>query len=225
MTAQPLADRILSFQKSLRISAKLPKGVTVMNPYLDSTAVDLCKKFYHKFYDDENPRILMLGINPGRFGGGITGIPFTDPLKLEKACAIPNSLTKKAELSADFIYTMIEAFGGPSAFYGRFYIGAVCPLGFTKAGRNMNYYDDKKLETALAGFITTCLEVQLSWGLDRRTCYCLGEGRNFHYLSELNKRKKYFAEIVPLAHPRFIMQYRRKKINDYIQAYLWQLKY
>ncbi|MFI5224347.1 MAG: DUF4918 domain-containing protein, partial [Nitrospirales bacterium] len=65
--------------------------------------------------------MLILGINPGRLGAGLTGIPFTDPLKLQNICGIENTLPKKAELSADFIYTMISAFGGPEAFYKKFY--------------------------------------------------------------------------------------------------------
>lgn len=37
---------------------------------------DTCRcigDFYEKFYSDRNERILILGINPGRFGGGTTG--------------------------------------------------------------------------------------------------------------------------------------------------------
>src|SRR5690242_12854320 len=103
-----LADRILSFQRELKIKGKLPKGVGVMNPYKEKRAVALCEKFYYKFYKDNENRTMILGINPGRFGGGITGIPFTDPAKLERL-GILNDLPKKRELSADFVYAMIEA--------------------------------------------------------------------------------------------------------------------
>src|SRR6266567_5643488 len=101
-----LADRILSFQKKLRLEIKLPGGEQVMNPYQEGNASALCKKFYKTFYNDNAPRTMILGINPGRHGGGITGIPFTDPVKLEKFCGIPNDLPRKAELSADFMHAM-----------------------------------------------------------------------------------------------------------------------
>lgn len=104
-----LSDRILSFQKKLRLEIKLPNEMQVMNPYQEENAFALCKKFYKTFYNDDAPRTMILGINPGRHGGGITGIPFTDPLKLE-ALGIANDFQKKRELSADFIYEMIEAF-------------------------------------------------------------------------------------------------------------------
>ena len=46
------ADRILDFQKKLKIEVKLPKGVVVMNPYGEKTAAQLCGKFYKKFYNE-----------------------------------------------------------------------------------------------------------------------------------------------------------------------------
>ena len=81
-----------------------------------------CSDFYEKYYNDNNERYAFFGINPGRFGGGVTGIPFTDPIRLEKICGIPNDFEKKQELSSVFIYDMIDAFGGAAKFYKRFYI-------------------------------------------------------------------------------------------------------
>jgi len=218
-----LAEKILAFQKSLRINAKLPKGVGVMNPYQDDSTFNLCEAFYKKFYSDQKTRTLILGINPGRFGGGITGIPFTDPMKLETVCGIANAFPKKTELSAEFIYTMIAAFGGPAKFYEQYYISSISPLGFTREGKNLNYYDDKKLELALEKFVVTCLDKQLSWGLNRDVCFCLGEGQNFKYLTKLNHEQKYFKQIIPLAHPRFIMQYRRKTMDSFVRQYVQKL--
>src|SRR5690242_10769323 len=102
------SEHVLQFYRSLQIKQRLPKGVEVLNPYQEENAFQLCEKFYGKFYHDNQPRTLILGINPGRFGGGITGIPFTDPVKLETQCGIHNDLKKKVELSADFIYAMIN---------------------------------------------------------------------------------------------------------------------
>lgn len=213
------ADNILAFYKHLDISARLPEGVVVLNPYHDPEPFLYCQKFYKKYYDDENKRVIIFGINPGRHGGGITGVPFTDPVKLEHYCNIPNPFHKKPELSADFVYTMIENFGGPEKFYRKFYISAVSPLGFTFDGRNMNYYDSKELQSVLKPFVVDCLEKQLKFGIDRDVCYCLGEGENFKYISKLNGELQIFKKVVPLAHPRFIMQYRRKKIMEYVNDY------
>lgn len=213
------AKKILNFYNSLSVPTVLPEGVEIMNPYQDKKAAALARQFYNRYYNDNNPRILILGINPGRFGGGITGIPFTDPLKLEVQCGIRNDFEKRTELSADFIYRMIEAYGGVDAFYSRFYIGAVCPLGLTLNGKNLNYYDTRELEDILRDFMVSSLKAQLNFPLDREQCFCLGEGKNFAYLTKLNREHGFFKNIVPLPHPRFIMQYRRKRVDEYVERY------
>jgi hypothetical protein len=217
------ADNILSFYQNLRIGTQLPKNVVVLDPYRDEVSFSYCAQFYKKFYNDSLERTMILGINPGRLGGGITGIPFTDPIKLERYCGISNPFVKKPELSADFIYSMIDGFGGAQSFYEKFYFTAISPLGFTMDGKNLNYYDLKELQDALSNFILDSLRHQLSFGITRSVCFCLGEGQNFKFLKSLNDKLNIFDKIVPLAHPRFIMQYRRKKMNDYVDDYLAKL--
>jgi hypothetical protein len=214
------SDKILNFYQSLQLNTPLPENVLVMNPYQDAVALDLCSKFYHKFYDDHEERIAILGINPGRFGGGITGIPFTDPVKLEVQCGIANDLKKKVELSADFIYSTIDAYGGPKKFYSKFYFSALSPLGFTKDDKNLNYYDIRLLQETVEPFMISCIEKQLSFGARRDISFCLGEGKNFAYLQSLNARFSFFKKIIPLSHPRFIMQYRRKTVDQYINTFV-----
>lgn len=217
------AEKVLLFYRSLRITVPLPQDVVVLDPFSDEVAFSYCARFYRKFYGDESERTVILGINPGRHGGGVTGIPFTDPVKLEQYCGISNPFKKKPELSADFIYNMIDAFGGPELFYRKYYFSAVSPLGFTKGGKNLNYYDVKELTSALTDFIVDSLMHQLSFGIRKDVCFCLGEGENFKYLKALNNDLRIFGEIIPLAHPRFIMQYRRKAMLDYIDDYLGKL--
>jgi hypothetical protein len=219
-----VASRMLSFLEKLSLDKRLPSGVKVMNPYRDHYAFGLCRSFYAKYYNDNNQRALLLGINPGRFGSGTTGISFTDPVKLERICGITNTLPKKAELSADFIYMMIEAFGGPDVFYRQFLISAVSPLGFIKGGLNINYYDIPALQKSVTPFIVESLNQMLDLGLSREKCFCIGEGKNFVFLDIQNKKYGWFKEVIPLPHPRFIMQYRRKKVTDYVNIYLTTLK-
>jgi hypothetical protein len=213
------AGKVLQFYNSLEIKEKLPRGVEIMNPYRDKQSFEFCRQFYKKFYDDSNERIAILGINPGRYGGGITGIPFTDPVKLEKHCGIHNDLPKKAELSADFIHLMMEELGGIQFFYSKFFFSSVSPLGFTLANKNLNYYDTPALKKALEPFILASLTKILKLGVSTEKAFCLGEGINYKYLSQLNEQVNFFKTIVPLPHPRFIMQYRRKRVLEYIEQY------
>lgn len=215
-----LSDSILAFLRGLTITAKLPKGIEVLYPYSNTTTFELCRQFYEKYYSDDEQRTLMLGINPGRFGSGTTGVSFTDPIKLEKICGIKNDLAKKGELSADFIYAMIDAYGGPDLFYRKYFVSAVSPLGFTFEGKNINYYDVPRLEKAVAPFIVESINKMVAMGVSREKCFCIGGDKNLKALSRLNEEHHWFKDIVPLPHPRFIMQYRRKKLQEYIDLWL-----
>lgn len=217
------ATDVLKFYQGLRMRQPLPNGIEVMNPYQSAEAFALCRAFYSKFYSDDAKRFLILGINPGRNGAGITGIPFTDPVKLETRFDIANTFQKKAELSADFIYRMIDAYGGPEAFFGKFFINSVSPLGFVEHGKNLNYYDRPALTRALTPFIEKCMSAICKLNIDKEVAFCLGEGANYKFLTALNAKKRYFGQIIPLAHPRFIMQYRRKQLDHYIGDYVHKL--
>lgn len=221
-----LSDKIIEFNQSLDFKGKLPEGIRIMNPYRESPeALDVSSAFYKKYYNDNNKRNIILGINPGRFGAGLTGVPFTDPKHLKTVCQIPYSGHPAHEPSSVFIYNMINAFGGPELFYGKFYIGAVSPLGFTlqkNHGKeiNYNYYDDKKLLKAVYGFIVESIKKQIDMGMNTQTCFCLGTGKNFKFLAELNTEYKYFEKIIALDHPRYIMQYKAKRKEEYVEKYL-----
>lgn len=218
------ADDILSFLKHLHLDIDLPHGIEVMNPFRDKTTMQVCTQFYKKYYADNTQRRMIIGINPGRFGAGITGVPFTDPIRLKTECGIDNPWPKKQELSSVFVYDVINAFGGKEKFYNTFYITAVSPLGFTRHGKNVNYYDDKNLQADIKGFVVDCMNRQLAFGIDREVAFCLGDGKNFKYLAKLNEEKKFFEKIIPLSHPRFIMQYKLKKKEEYIRSYLEKFK-
>jgi hypothetical protein len=217
------AEQVVNFISSLTFPLKLQEGIEVMNPFKDEVTLSICKKFYHKFYGDSNERRMIIGINPGRFGGGVTGIPFTDPIRLEQDCEIPNGWSKKQELSSVFIYEMINCFGGPVKFYESFYITAISPLGFTRNNKNLNYYDDALLQKEIKPFVIDALNLQLKFGVKRDKAFCLGEGKNLSYLTKLNNEFHFFDDIVPLSHPRFIMQYRLKKKKEYIDDYITKL--
>lgn len=215
-----LSALINKFNQGLSIEETLPKNITVLNPFKIAATIHLSESFYNKYYDDRKIRTVILGINPGRLGAGLTGVPFADPVNLEQYCGIKNNLPKKHELSSEFIFKVIERFGGVNRFYGSFYFTSVCPLGFTKGGKNINYYDERPLKEKLEPFIIESLKKQLQWGLKQTQAFVLGEGKNYNYLLDLNRQHNFFKVLTPLPHPRFIMQYKRKKIEEYIDLYL-----
>ncbi len=219
------ADRIILFNQHLRFNGQLPEGIGIMNPFQENPKVlEISSQFYRQYYNDEQPRRLILGINPGRFGAGLTGIPFTDPKRLVEKCGIPFSGDKAHEPSSVFVYEVIEAFGGAEIFYRQFYINSVCPLGFvrfTEKGEvNYNYYDSKELTAAVKPFILENIQKQIDLGCHTDTCFCFGTGQNFKFLDAINREHRFFGKVVPLDHPRFVMQYKAKSKADYIDKYL-----
>jgi hypothetical protein len=190
-----------------------------MNPYVDARIQRYVRSFLDRYFPDNRDRTLILGINPGRFGAGITGVTFTDPVALADECGIPNDLPRKRELSSIFIYSVINHLGGPEAFFSRFFLSAVCPLGFTRRGINLNYYDDRKLERAVTPLISSSVEAQIALGCGRDRLIVLGSGQNAQFLKRLNDEHQWFRSVHALDHPRFILQYRRKQVDSYIRKY------
>ena len=215
-----VGEQIISFLFNLRLTVTLPEDIKVLNPFPDEETKSVVSAFYTRYYNDNRQRWMIIGINPGRFGGGITGIPFTDPVRLEKECKIENGWQKKQELSSVFIYEMIREYGGVETFYKDFYISAVSPLGFTKDNKNLNYYDDKSLQENIKPFAVDCINKQLGFGINRNVAFCLGDGKNFKFLNALNNEHKFFRQLIPLSHPRFIMQYKLKTKANYLSLYL-----
>jgi hypothetical protein len=107
------------------------------------------KQFYNKFYNDSRKRIYVFGINPGRFGAGLTGISFTDPVALRENCEIENSLGDRKELSSKFSCMVVDEFGRAKKFFSNVFLAALYPFAITKQGKNYNYYDDKSLANKL----------------------------------------------------------------------------
>lgn len=130
-------------------------------------------------------------------------------------------LSRSYSISAKFPST---AYGGPTKFYSKYLVSAVSPLGFTREGKNINYYDERKLEQAVRPFASNCIDNLMHIGVSRKRCYCIGEGKNLAFLQVLNTENRWFEEITPLAHPRFIMQYKRKQLDNYIRTYLDHLE-
>ena len=214
------SEKANQFFKKINPDFNLPKDVSFLHPGESANVKKIIRQFFLKFYADQRERIFIFGINPGRFGAGTTGIAFTDPVQLENVCGITSSLLKKQELSSSFIYIVIKEFGGAEKFFSDFFLTAICPVGFVKNGKNMNYYDDPELIKASKPFIYDTIHQQINFGAKRETAICLGEGKNFNYFSKLNIELKLFKEIIKLPHPRFIMQYKRNKINYYVQQYV-----
>jgi hypothetical protein len=213
------ADRVIEFNTTLPHPRIRVAGVKTLDPYREPVVRDLASRFYRAYYDDNQPRVFVFGINPGRFGAGTTGVPFTDPVALRDYCGIENDLPRKRELSSIFIYSFIEHWGGLEEFYKQFFFAAVSPVGFVRDGLNFNYYDDPVLLKRLHPFIVESMQKQIEIGARRDVTIVLGAGRNRQFFESINREHGFFKQIFAVEHPRFIMQYRRKKLPEFLARY------
>lgn len=216
-------EKVIEFYEQLEPPKNLPEKVDVLFPFEDKQVMDTVKIYNQTYFNDSNKRNFLIGINPGRLGSGTTGIPFTDPIRLKGELNIDNNFEPKQELSSNFIYQMINAGGGPDSFYSNNYFTSVSPLGFIMDGKNLNYYDIKELEEALEPYIVAEMKKQLEFGA-RPIAYSLGMGKNIAYLKKLNAKYHFFEDIVALPHPRWVMQYRLKRIQEFIDLYVSKLR-
>lgn len=228
-----LNDRLLRHVMDLSLAdAELPPGVGVLDSFHGPHGAEVRRivtAFHRTYFSDDRPRTLMLGINPGRLGAGSTGLSFTDTKRCESDLGIPVRGLRTHEPSSDFFYRMVRAAGGAAAFYGRVYVHAICPLGFVKDGPNgsavnLNYYDDKALEAAVTPFVERWLRTLMSCGMRTDTVLCIGTGKNAAYFGRLNERLRLFDRIIALEHPRYVMQYKARSIEVYIDKYLRALE-
>lgn len=194
-------------------------GVQVINPYEKDEVKQIVKNFYTKFYNDQNERLFIIGINPGRFGGGLTGIAFTDPVALRDHCGVENKFGERKELSSKFVYTVVERFGGAEKFFSQAFLTALYPFAIIKNKKNYNYYDEKSLSDLLRLDIVQNIREQIKFGGRRDYAILLGK-KNADYFFPINEEHKFFKKITVLEHPRYIMQYKLKQIDGYIKKYL-----
>ena len=222
--ANTFAERATKYFSSLKLPKRLPQEISILNPYSKKEVNNTVQRFFKKYFDDNENRVFVFGINPGRFGGGLTGISFTDPVALREECGIENDLGDRQELSSKFIYKMIKEYGGVKKFYSKIFITALYPLAIIKDGKNYNYYDSLKLYESLKTQIALAIKEQTRFGADKRFAVCLGK-KNAKFFNEINKEHNYFEELRVLDHPRYIMQYRSKEVNNYVADYIKALSF
>jgi hypothetical protein len=222
---ETFADKVINFNRQLDFSDNLPEYIRIMNPFKENEEIlQVSSLFYRKYYSDNETRKLILGINPGRHGAGITGIPFTDTKRLAESCNIKIESFSSHEPSSVYVYEMIKRFGGTDKFYGKYFISALCPLGFLVRNSkgnwiNCNYYDYEELFNAVQPFIIENLKVQVDFGIDTSVCYVLGK-KNARFVNLINQKENLFGSVIVLDHPRFIQQYKSKQKEKYISDYL-----
>jgi hypothetical protein len=223
-------EKVLHFIKHLAYTgAELPKNKVIYNPFKDLTQpLHIAKQFYEKYFNDSHARCALFGINPFKWGAGLTGIPFTDYKRLQSECQIAYDGKGSHENSSLFIYEMINAFGGVENFYRQFYFCWLCPVGFLDPSdpddKGVSYYVSKELKAIATPLIIENIRRQISIGVRSDLCFVIGSGENDKAFRHLNDRYHFFEKIVTLEHPGFIVRYHNKDRRAYVHRYVDALK-
>lgn len=222
-------DNVFEFNKNLaNVDISLFDNYKITNPFSGKNSDDVKKMtyvFYKKYYNDYDKRYLILGSSPARRGTSVTGVPFEDASHLFAITGIKTDNFYISKSNSDFLYEVMDAYGGCEKFYKDFFMSFICPLGITNINAkgneiNANYYENKKLKDSLYDFIVDSLKRQIELGIDTSVCFCIGSGDNYKFLMEINDEYKFFKKIIPLEHPRFIMQYNKNDKSKYIEKYI-----
>ncbi|SDX43844.1 uracil-DNA glycosylase family protein [Hymenobacter psychrophilus] len=215
----PFADRLAHFLLDFPLPPPLPDAVTAYSPYHEQGPRELFTEFARRYYAGNRPRVALLGINPGRLGNGRTGVAFTDGLALT-AWGIAHKLPARREPSSEFMQAVVEAWGGPAAFYQQFYVGSLYPLVLLKDGRNYNYYDSPAITESLWPDMRANLQQLVAEvGLRQSAAVCLGR-RNAKFFQRFNDELGLFEQLYVLDHPRYLMQYQRRHLAENVAHYV-----
>jgi lin2946 protein len=232
MKPKTTAQKILEFYGSLKSAGiNLPEKYRLINPLTGANQRQIAQitqithRFYHRYYHDNRRRFMILGSSPARRGTALTGVPFEDVNHLQEDTGIFINAFGANKRSSSFLYEVMEECSGRQKFYKRFYMSFVCPLGIEKINLkgnwvNCNYYENAALKKCLHPFIVDSLRCQIDFNIDTTVCFCIGSGENFKFLTNINDEYHFFDTIVPLEHPRFIMQYNADRKEEFIKKYV-----
>lgn len=190
----------------------LSKDLVVLDDFLQNK--NNIKRYYEKYVSKNKPKIVLCGINPGRFGAGLTGIPFIDFKSLSKML---NDINRtETEQSAQFFFRVIEKIG-KERFYQNCYVTNISKFGFAEQGksRNVNYYDlPKNTQRWLLdrfceemNFINPNIIIPLSQNVEHSLNLLKDEGKlSFNIGERIN-------------HPSWVMTYRKNDEDIWIKKY------
>ena len=226
-------DKVLRFYGDfLEENFDLPAGIRIINPFIGKnkeSVKEIVYNFYMEYYNDYNNRYLILGSSPAKKGSAIVGVPFENMNFLKKYNTLELEEFGINKNSSSFLEEVILKLGGREKFYSKFYMNFVFPLGLVKTNPkgnevNCNYYDTRELKKTVFDYVVKSLEEQIKFGINTSICYCIGSGENYKFLKEINSKYNFFKEIIPLEHPRYIMQYNMKDKEKYLRDYIEKLR-
>lgn len=213
-----IRNEVINFYKNFAPPPHLPADLELVNPYEHAERSEAIEAFYAKFFDDNNVRVHILGINPSRMNQTATGVNYTDGFALEEYCGIHNNFSKNRELTSNFFYKVVQAMGGASDFFARVFPWAMMPVTVTKKSNYANYYGNDVVED-----LKDLVEENVRWTSKLPSTgklVILGSGENHKFFEEMQGSPFGYNEVRVVPHPRWVMQYNSSKLDHYIDQYV-----
>ena len=124
--ALTFAERVILFDKKISgVNLDLPQGFQAINPFSGSQKDQIFQSvtsFYHKYYNDNKKRRIILGSSPARRRSAVSGIPFVDSVELNKVLEDSQEFLSLKNSSSGFWGDVIRTYGGYDLFYTAFYL-------------------------------------------------------------------------------------------------------
>lgn len=213
-----ISEKVMAFYENPPFSTVVGNHIQIHNPFSEPSRREAIENFCRKFYNDQDHRIHILGINPSKINDTSTGVNYTDGYALENFCGINNDFSKSRELTSRFFYSVVEKMGGATSFYSAVFAWAVMPLSVTQEDAYKNYYEDD-VKSQLNGAVKSNMEWISQNIPSNGRAVLLGSGDNKKSFDGLDGYPFGYRDIKYLPHPRWVMQYNSAKLDYYVDMY------
>ncbi|HCN83894.1 MAG TPA: hypothetical protein DIT07_09790 [Sphingobacteriaceae bacterium] len=189
------------------------KNIGILSEFLDNKNHII--EFHKRYVQSNSPKVVICGINPGRFGAGKTGIPFIDFNSLSQM--LPNIEKKEAEKSAKFFFSIVQEFG-VDTFYQKFHVTNMSWYGFyhLKTRKNINY---NNLPTEIQNLLIDKFLEEMRF-INPDVIIPVGDIVNWELLCNPNVKSRLTAKIAPrLYHPAYRLVDKKtymKTLTEYL---------
>ena len=209
-----MTSKILSFYKELleiRSFDGLPSNWQLVNPYLQHW--DRFEFFIKKYYDNGEPRDLIIALNPGRYGCNKTGIALTDENVLFTKLGFPHKSHKpEVEGTATKIYSIIEELHPNfETFFSKFFMTNIFPFGVVAYGKNVLFnkiIQIPSIKKYSKDFVSKSIEI-----FNPNRIICIGRGSEKFMLKNFPDLDRIY-----LHHPAYTFPEKEKeKYRDHLK--------
>ncbi len=189
------------------------RGITMLREFLPYRPI--AEQFWQQYVPEPLPQTVIVGLNPGRLGAGLTGIPLLDFRSLANLLPDTQLPRNETEPSANFFHRVVQNIGAEK-FYREFYVSNVSAVGYVRDNKNCNYPD---LPDAAQRIIEQRFLDEMAVLAPKRI---IALGREV----EATVQRLFSGGSVTISHlphPSWIMTYRLREAQSWVRRYTQML--